>query len=517
MKSSSPWFKLRLRAKLTLLIEGLVILVVVATGFITTLREKGTLEDELRKRGLAVANDLAKFSERPLLSQDWATLRRFVNHTMKQDYVRYVSIQDSDGKVVMHSDLSKVNTFSNISSHRETTTGDESDYSHTHLIKEPKGLVYYDIFAPIKVSGVRLGEVYLGYSYSAVKNEIDKAQKQIIMIGIVTIIIGGVFAYFLATFISMPIQHITEAMEQVANGEMFSPLMINRNDEIGTLSHSFNKMAEDLGRHRKHLEVLVEARTAELESANEQLQQEIAERKKAEEDLRQSQEQLRDLALHLQLIREEERSRIAREIHDELGQALTALKMDVHWLGLRLAADQQVQMHKIKSMSGLIDTTVQAVRRISSELRPGLLDDLGLTAAIEWQAQEFCSRAGLRCHIRSEPEDIILDQSRSIALFRIFQEALTNVARHAQATRVEVILEKNTETVEMEIRDNGKGITAEQLAASRSFGIIGIRERVYSLGGELRIKGALQQGTIVHVSLPLGAQENLGDKNTHLG
>jgi signal transduction histidine kinase len=174
-------------------------------------------------------------------------------------------------------------------------------------------------------------------------------------------------------------------------------------------------------------------------------------------------------------------------------------------------------MDKIKAMSRIIDTTVQAVRRISSELRPGLLYDLGLTAAIEWQAQEFCSRAGLQCDIRSEPEDIILDQSRSIALFRIFQEALTNIARHAHATQVEVILEENPDNVEMEIRDNGEGITAEQLAASGSFGILGIRERVHSLGGELRISGAPDQGTIVYVSLPLEARENTGDQDTHIG
>lgn len=517
MNASPHRSKFRLRAKLTLLIEGLVILVVVATGVITTLREKGTLEDELRKRGLALANDLAKFSERPLLSQDWATLRRFVNHTMKQDYVRYVSIVNPDNKVVMHSDLSQIGkTYPNIL-HPGTRKSSEPSYSHAHLIKEPEGEVFYNICAPIEVSGAHLGTVFLGYAYSAVADEIATAQRQIILIGLVTIVIGGIVAYFLATFISLPIKRITDAMEQVANGEINAPLMIQRNDEIGTLANSFNNMAEDLGRHRKHLEVLVEARTAALASANEQLQQEIADHTRAKEELKQSQEQLRDLASHLQHVREEERSRIAREIHDELGQALTALKMDVHWLGLRLPTDQPVQMNKIKSMSGLIDTTVQAVRRISSELRPGLLDDLGLTAAIEWQAQEFCGRAGLRCEIRSEPEDIILDQPRSIALFRIFQEALTNIVRHAQATRVQIILEENPETVAMEIRDNGKGITAEKLAASKSFGILGIRERVHSLGGELRISGAPHQGTIVHVSLPLGAKENFGDKNPHLG
>jgi len=515
MNFTPRWFKFRLKAKLTLLIEGLVILVVVITGVITTLREKGTLEDELRKRGLALANDLAKFSERPLISQDWATLRRFVNHTMKQDYVRYVGIVDPAGKVLMHSDLSQVGKIFDKTPPGGVCNSSTPIYSHAHLIKEAE--VYYTICAPIEVSGAHLGTVFLGYSYSAVAEEIAAARRQIILICLVTILMGGVVAYFLAAFISQPIRRITQAMEQVAGGEMTSPLVIQRNDEIGTLADSFNKMAEDLGRHRKHLEVLVDARTAALAAANEQLQQEIAERKKAETELTRSQEQLRDLAIHLESVREEERSRIAREIHDELGQALTALKMDLHWVGLRLPAEHRILMAKINSMSGIIDTTVQAVRRISAELRPGLLDDLGLTAAIEWQAHDFCSRAGLSCHIRSEPEDIILDKSRSIALFRIFQEALTNIARHARATQVEINLERNTSTVNMEICDNGVGITAAQLAASGSFGILGIRERVNSLGGSLNISGVPGRGTTLRVSLPLGARENPGDKDTNIG
>lgn len=225
MDSIHRFPKFKLRAKLTLLIEGLVIIVVVITGIITTLREKGTLEDELRKRGLAVANDLAKFAERPLLSQDLATLRRFVNHTMKQDYVQYVSIVDTSDKVVMHSDLSQVGKIYKNNLHMGTTNSYELSSSHAHLIK--KGEVYYDILAPIEVSGARLGTVRLGYSYSAVEKEIVSARRQIILIGLVTIVIGGIFAYVLAAFISMPIKRITDGVEQVANGELNSPLMIN--------------------------------------------------------------------------------------------------------------------------------------------------------------------------------------------------------------------------------------------------------------------------------------------------
>ena len=193
-------------------------------------------------------------------------------------------------------------------------------------------------------------------------------------------------------------------------------------------------MAEDLGRHHKHLEELVEGRTAELETANLQLLEEITERKRAEEDLKQSHERLRDLASHLQSIREEEGRRIAREIHDELGQALTALKMDIHWIDYRLPRDHPLLLEKTKTMSKLVDITIRSVRRISSDLRPGLLDDFGLSAAIEWQVNEFSNRTGIPCSMASDPEDIVLDQVCSIALYRIFQEALTNIARHAYAT-----------------------------------------------------------------------------------
>jgi signal transduction histidine kinase len=252
-------------------------------------------------------------------------------------------------------------------------------------------------------------------------------------------------------------------------------------------------MSEDLARHRKHLEILVEERTAEV---------------------RESREQLRDLASHLQSVRETERTEIAREIHDELGQSLTALKMDVHWLGQKIPSPQKPVAGKLAAMSRLIDQTVQSVRRISSELRPKLLDDLGLSAALEWQANEFRGHSGVRCKFRSEPEDIILDQARSTAFFRIFQETLTNIARHARATRVEVILRKNSDSVELTVHDNGQGVSAEQLRDSRSLGIIGMRERAHSLGGEMQIVSVLGQGTTVKVNLPLAAESG-DDQDSH--
>ena len=499
MKRYPRWLKFRLRTKLTLWIESFVVILVLATGIVSTMREKATLESELRKRGLALASELAKFTARPLLSRDLPALRRFVNHSMAQDYVRYAVVLNPHGKVVMHSDLAEVGkTYKDNVSIAAVNSGESGC---ARLSK--RGEQYLDIFTPIQVLDIRLGTVRLGYSYMAVEKEVAKARQQIFIIGIVTIIIGGVVAYLLATFISSPIKKITDATEKVANGGLITRLTIKRDDEIGTLANAFNKMAEDLRKHHKHLEALVEGRTAELETTNVQLLEEITERKRAEENLKQSRERLRDLASHLQSIREEEGKRIAREIHDELGQALTALKMDIHWLDHRLPEDQPLLRKKTKTMSNLINITVQSVRRISTELRPGLLDDLGLSAAIEWQANEFSNRTGIRCGIVSDPEDIILDQTCSTALFRIFQETLTNIARHADATEVEIILKEKYDKVELEVHDNGKGITEKQISDGKSFGLIGIGERVHYLNGDLSIKGARNKGTTVKVSIPI--------------
>ncbi len=245
------------------------------------------------------------------------------------------------------------------------------------------------------------------------------------------------------------------------------------------------------------------ARTAELVGANARLEGEIAERTRADAGLRESRKELRDLASHLQSVREQERTQIAREIHDELGQALTALKMDVHWISQRVTAES-VLAEKTRSMSAMIDTTVHAVRRISSELRPKLLDDLGLSAAIEWQAREFEQRSGVDCDVRSEPDDIVLDPATSTALFRVFQETLTNVARHAGARRIDVLLRKDAGGVELVVVDDGAGITPEQASNARSLGIVGMRERVYSLGGTFEIGGQPGLGTTVRVTIPAG-------------
>lgn len=231
----------------------------------------------------------------------------------------------------------------------------------------------------------------------------------------------------------------------------------------------------------------------------------ITERKCAEEQLRRSKKQLRIHAEHLHTVLEGERAEIAREIHDELGQILTALKMDLFWVGKRVPEDRLEIHEKVTSMIDHIDSTIKTVERILMELRPGLLDDLGLTSAIEWQAEEFQRRTGIVCDaiLDPDPEKLITDSKISTAVFRICQEALTNIARHSQATKVEITLQLGESGIELLVCDNGKGVTRGDIKKAGSFGILGIKERIKLLGGRMAIAGRKGKGTAIRIRIPL--------------
>ena len=250
------------------------------------------------------------------------------------------------------------------------------------------------------------------------------------------------------------------------------------------------KRGEDvLRRSRDELEMLVDARTAEMSNMN---------------------KQLRDLSVYLQNSRENERTMIAREIHDELGQSLTALKIDLSLLKKNLPGNPKQCLERTESMGALIESTIQSVKRISTELRPGILDHLGLSAAIEWQTRDFERRTGIVCTLVFEPDEIALDRERTTTVFRIFQETLTNVARHAKASKLSVVLTLQPGVLLIKVTDNGKGITEKQASDPKSLGLIGIRERVYSWGGTLAIKGAKNKGTVVTVRIPLDSGGDRG-------
>ncbi|MDH5789542.1 MAG: GAF domain-containing sensor histidine kinase [Nitrospinota bacterium] len=243
------------------------------------------------------------------------------------------------------------------------------------------------------------------------------------------------------------------------------------------------------------------------------LEQEVTERKQIERELMKYRdhleeeveartEQLRDLSNRLQTIREEEKARIAREVHDELGQALTALKLDLAWVERRLKEPATEVMEKIQSIYALIESTIERVQIISTELRPRILDVLGVSEALRWQTGEFKERTGTECELIIRPEMMDLDAERSTTLFRVYQEALTNIARHAGASRIDVRCEQFSDRVELEVKDNGRGIDEEKLSDSHSLGLAGIRERVLLWKGEVQITGKPGQGTRLFVQIP---------------
>jgi len=223
----------------------------------------------------------------------------------------------------------------------------------------------------------------------------------------------------------------------------------------------------------------------------------------AEEKLRSSYEEVRRLSAHIEEVRENERAAIARELHDVLGQILAVINMDLNWLNKKIPAQEKELLGKVASALTLVKQATRTVQRVSSGLRPVVLDDFGLAAAIDHALKEFRDQTSVTTNLVINGTVTDIDKDRSIALYRIFQEALTNVMRHSEATRVEVSLQVEGENVQLMVRDNGRGISKQQISDRNSLGILGMRERVYFIGGMIEIAGAPGAGTCITVDLPL--------------
>jgi PAS domain S-box-containing protein len=229
----------------------------------------------------------------------------------------------------------------------------------------------------------------------------------------------------------------------------------------------------------------------------------ITERNQFMEQLKKYGEQLRDLTAHMESVREKERLRISRDLHDELGQVLIALKIDASWLSDNLSDSPRLSHEKLQSMIKMIDTSLDVVRRVCAELRPRLLDELGLVAAVEWLAEQFQESSHITCNVRASLDDSDFNDDMCVSIFRICQQALINVFRHSSASSVTISLKQENGSILLNIHDNGKGITKEQILNPKSFGLIGMQERTKYIGGEFRISGSKSRGTRIEITIPV--------------
>ncbi len=225
--------------------------------------------------------------------------------------------------------------------------------------------------------------------------------------------------------------------------------------------------------------------------------------KQAEDDLEKSRDELRALAAGLQSVREEERTAIAREIHDELGQTLTSLQLGLAWIAAKVPSRQRPLQAKVTALSDLVKSLIRSVRTIASALRPGVLDELGLVKALKSEAREFKRHTGIPCGFRTNVGSVTFDRAGAVAVFRIGQAALTNVARHAKASRASVALARGRRDLILTVHDDGRGIRGDDIASPGALGIVGMRERALALGGTLTVAGSRGRGTTLRARIPL--------------
>lgn len=396
---------------------------------------------------------LTAFTIHPALYfQDRLALEEALSGARNDNDVAYVLVTDAEGRML--------SAF-----HRERATA-------AALARRAPGGgvshdgVLYEAMMPVREGGRVLARLHVGISLARLNAQVGEMRMAIGAWTLFILTAGLIAVVFISNVLTRPLRHVAAGAARIAAGEFGQRVPAGRNDEIGQLAAAFNEMAAN-----------------------------VADR---DASLRESREQLRQLSKRLLTVQEQERVRIAREVHDELGQALTAMKIDLQ----QIARRHDALAEPLVPVAQTIDSIVDLVRRIAGDLRPAILDDLGVTAALEQQLRRLRESSGITTSltVSEEPE---LDMLTGATLYRIAKEALANVVRHAGASQVDVSLGTRGGAAVLEIRDNGRGITREEVSGPRSLGLVGMRERAELLGGSVAIEGRAGAGTVLTVTLPM--------------
>ncbi|MCC7020299.1 MAG: HAMP domain-containing protein [Ardenticatenales bacterium] len=416
-----------------------------------------------------------------------------------------VLVTDDRGTVIAH--------------HPNATEWLGRDLSESELIRrievEREGSAYipnedgdgrWHVFTTVGDPAAGTGALYVDVSY--MQRQLFAAADSRLRQNLLTLLGGTIVALGLAWFgatymISRPAQRLIHVVQRLRAGDWSARASLPDSTEFGRLGAAFDEMADTLQTHDR-----------DLQSLNAELEDRVARRSAAlertNERLRASRSELRRLSRELLEIGERERTRLSREVYDQIGQALTGLKMDISAARRRLQqSDVDGANASLTSAMKLVDETVGLARRIALDLRPSLLDDFGLSAAVEWQLEDFSQRSGVRHTLSMNVDEGVVSPALATAAFRILKEALTNIARHASARTVDVRLATDASHLTLVIRDDGRGVTEDELTGPHTLGLLGMRERARQLGGRVTVVGERGQGTVVTLILPLETPDSV--------
>ncbi len=477
----TPWARFRSSLALTITgwIFGFVSLIILGVVGYLLLNEQRVLEEELQARGLLIATHLAQQGVDPILREDDYSLFKLIqavrmggaDHAARRERILYAMILDRQGHALAHSDPARVHARLDDARTRDTLVRPDASVVP---VTDPSGERLYDVAVPILMRGLLIGAVRLGISRAEVSGLIRSLAVKVLSVLFLLMLVGIWSIWRFSLGIVRPIRHLRDAARAVQGGRLSHRVPVDRPDEVGELAATFNAMTEELAHSRAEIQRKEEMRTR--------------------------------LLSQVITAQEDERKRIARELHDETSQSLTSLMVGLKVLEGR--EDRPETRAALAALRALNGKTLDAVHSLALQLRPSVLDDLGLVPALErltaeWQ-RTHAIPVLLETNLRTGPR---LPAAMETALYRIAQEALTNVARHAAATSAGVILELRQGSVSLIVEDNGRGFEVAALSSAvrdgRSLGLFGMRERATLLGGTLTIESAPGAGTTIFVAVPL--------------